>query len=189
MTTTNWTHTGAMDELINVLPDDVPDLPHDVVRGCEPEQPPQPYAIDYNPNWRVVGSTMVVYEGEPAGKTAEVKPDGQLPSGTGAAVTGVGTGTGAGTAVGAGGAAGGGAVGAPAVAGTTAARAGNDPVRSSVANSGPGVATKTNSGGTAKPGIAASAASGGGRWWAPAAVWSVVALCALVIDVIVGTLA
>lgn len=52
-----------MDELIDVLPDDNRDMPHEVAKKCEPDLPPQPYAISYNPNWRVVGSTLVVYEG------------------------------------------------------------------------------------------------------------------------------
>jgi len=61
--TSNHTRTYNIKELIDVIPDDNPDMPHSVVKGCNPQTPPQPYAITANPNWKVVGSKSVIYEG------------------------------------------------------------------------------------------------------------------------------
>jgi len=61
--TSNQTRTYNIKELIDVIPDDNPDMPHSVVKGCNPQTPPQPYAITANPNWKVVGSKSVIYEG------------------------------------------------------------------------------------------------------------------------------
>lgn len=62
--TTNHTRTFNMKELINVLPDDNPDMPHSVVLGCQPEIPPQPYVLAANPYWKVVGRKSVAYESQ-----------------------------------------------------------------------------------------------------------------------------
>jgi hypothetical protein len=58
-----------------VLPDDNPDMPHSVVEGCTPPKIPQPYVVKANPNWLVVGSTSVLYEGDTeGGATPAVNP-------------------------------------------------------------------------------------------------------------------
>lgn len=62
--TTNHTRTFNMKEMINVLPDDNPDMPHSVVLGCQPQIPPQPYMLTANPYWKVVGRKSIAYEGQ-----------------------------------------------------------------------------------------------------------------------------
>jgi len=55
-----------MKPLIDVIPDDNPDMPHSVARACVPDLVPQPYAVEAIPNWKVVGSKSVTYEGTTA---------------------------------------------------------------------------------------------------------------------------
>ncbi|KAK1757961.1 hypothetical protein QBC47DRAFT_398861 [Echria macrotheca] len=76
METSNWTSDNPIKDLIDVLPDDNPDMPHSIVKGCQPDNPPQPYVITYNPNWRVVGSTSIVYEGGEGSSTSMKPTDG-----------------------------------------------------------------------------------------------------------------
>ncbi|KAK0627903.1 hypothetical protein B0T14DRAFT_563668 [Immersiella caudata] len=61
--TSNYTSLYNIQELIDVIPDDNPNMPHSVVKACVPDLVPQPYAIEANPNWKVVGSKSVRYEG------------------------------------------------------------------------------------------------------------------------------
>lgn len=77
--TSNHTYTAVIKELIDVLPDDNPDMPHAVVKACRPELVPQPYVLVANPNWKVVGFKSVIYEGEVSATVAplavEESPD------------------------------------------------------------------------------------------------------------------
>jgi hypothetical protein len=64
----SWTYlrinSANMTELIEILPDDNPEMPHSVVLGCKPERPPGHYAITAFLGWKVVGIKSVVYEGK-----------------------------------------------------------------------------------------------------------------------------
>lgn len=63
-------HFYVIGDVIEVLPDDNPEMPHSVVKSCTSEGPPQPAAISANPNWRVVAHTSVIYESHAAGDAA-----------------------------------------------------------------------------------------------------------------------
>lgn len=80
-------------EVLELLPDDDPELPHSVVRGCEVGNLPQPYAVKAQEGWRVVGVEETVLEGGEGttgtGSGGEVRATG----------TAAGTGTGTATAV------------------------------------------------------------------------------------------
>lgn len=45
----NLTTTEPIKGLIDVIPDDNPNMPHEVVKSCKPENPPQPYVITPTP--------------------------------------------------------------------------------------------------------------------------------------------
>jgi len=45
-------------------------MPHSVIKACVPDDVPQPYAVEANPNWKVVGSKSVRYEGTTAATVA-----------------------------------------------------------------------------------------------------------------------
>lgn len=81
-------------EVLELFPDDDPELPHAVVRGCKVGNLPQPYAVKAQEEWRVVGVEETVLEGGTgtAGSGAE--------TGSGGDVRGTGTGTGTATGTG-----------------------------------------------------------------------------------------
>ncbi len=58
----------GMDDLIDLFPDDNPSMPHSVVKSCSSKNLPAPYVLKPEPNWRVVASTSVIYEGVNSGK-------------------------------------------------------------------------------------------------------------------------
>lgn len=86
-------------EVLELFPDDDPELPHAVVRGCRGENLPQPYAVKAEEGWRVVGVEETVLEGGEE-TTGRGTGTGSV-VGVGATGTAVGTGTGTvtGTAV------------------------------------------------------------------------------------------
>ncbi|KAK3903287.1 hypothetical protein C8A05DRAFT_32980 [Staphylotrichum tortipilum] len=53
----------GMDDLIDLLPDDNPSMPHSVVKSCSYENLVAPYVLKPESNWRVVARTSVIYEG------------------------------------------------------------------------------------------------------------------------------
>ena len=57
-------HTAAkiIHELIDVLPDDNPDMPHSVVKACRTPGYVSPYVMTAIPNWKVVGQKSIIYE-------------------------------------------------------------------------------------------------------------------------------
>jgi hypothetical protein len=61
--TTDFMFLNDMKQLIDIIPDNNPEMPHSVVKGCIPDLLPAPYAVIANPNWKVVGSKSVSYEG------------------------------------------------------------------------------------------------------------------------------
>jgi hypothetical protein len=85
----------TIDDVIDVVPDTNPDMPNSVVQSCNPPSIPQPAVVSYNPNWKVIGKTSVVYEGDsghehtkaadpvqphPASANDPLRPSGQRPT-------------------------------------------------------------------------------------------------------------
>ena len=81
---TSWSLYISVLEVIDLIPDDNINMPHSVVTGCKlPSTIPQPYAVSFNPNWRVIASTSVVYEGgTPASTSATTTTPTQPPPNT-----------------------------------------------------------------------------------------------------------
>ncbi|KAH8671537.1 hypothetical protein BX600DRAFT_537958 [Xylariales sp. PMI_506] len=55
---------STIPDLLEVLPDDDPNMPHSVVQNCSwIKMVPLPYVVSIDPNWRVIGSTSTIHEG------------------------------------------------------------------------------------------------------------------------------
>ncbi|KAK0616411.1 hypothetical protein B0T14DRAFT_497661 [Immersiella caudata] len=50
-------------DIIDLLPEDNPDMPHSAVKQCTMAEVVAPYVVEANANWRVVAHTSVLYEG------------------------------------------------------------------------------------------------------------------------------
>lgn len=56
-------------DILDLLPDDIPEMPHSVAKRCKPGSAISPFVAKADPNWRVVAQTSVVYEGKEGSRT------------------------------------------------------------------------------------------------------------------------
>jgi len=73
---TSYSEAVAIVDLIGLLPDDNPNMPHSVVKTCKKGDLASPYVVQANPNWKVVAHTSVVYEGGDAKAAASSTASG-----------------------------------------------------------------------------------------------------------------
>ena len=80
----------AIIDIIDLLPDDNPGMPHSVVKHCTMGALVAPYVIEANANWRVVAHTSVLYEGgDGSAKDGGAAKDGSAAHHTADSVEGV----------------------------------------------------------------------------------------------------